>query len=145
MIPGRVKIDTPFSTFEELVELVRLFESCELPYERWTHRAHLAVAAIFLGRYPFTEALDRVRAGIRRYNKTRGDPDGYHETITVLYMRRVARKLEGVPPEAVPALVKLLADGCRVNGLLRYYSADRLWSAEARLTFVPPDLVPLDF
>jgi hypothetical protein len=142
---GRIKIDEPFGSVAELDELVRLFESCELPYERWTHRAHLAVAAVYLGRYPFGEATDRARAGIRRYNEARGDPAGYHETITVVYMRRAARELAGVPADGAPALVNDLADRCRMDWLLGYYSARVLWSAEARARFVEPDLRPLDF
>ena len=42
------KTDPPFTSDAEIAELVRLFESCELPGERWTHRAHLAVAASYL-------------------------------------------------------------------------------------------------
>ena len=145
MPAGRFKIDEPFGSVTDLEELVRSFESCELPYERWTHRAHLAVAAVYLGRYPFPEATDRARAGIRRYNQARGDPRGYHETITVVYMRLVARQLAGVPLDRVPALVNGLADRCRVDWLIGYYSAGRLWSAEARAGFVEPDVRPLDF
>jgi hypothetical protein len=142
---GRKKIDIPFASAAEMADLVRLFESCELPYERWTHRAHLAVAASYLGGYALNEALDRARTGIRRYNRTRGDAAGYHETITVVYMRLVARELPAVLPDGVAGLVNDLAERCRVDWLYRYYSPDRLWSAEARAGFVAPDRRPLDF
>ena len=89
----RPKIDHPFTSDAEIDEMVRLFESCELPGERWTHRAHLAVAATYLGRYPLSEATDRARDHIRRYNESRGNTTGYHETITVVFMRLVAREL----------------------------------------------------
>lgn len=141
----RTKIDIPFATDADVADLVRLFESCELPYERWTHRAHLAVAASYLGRYALSEATDRARAGIRRYNVTRGDPAGYHETITVVYMRLVAKEVAAVPPDGVAGLVNDLASRCQIGWLYRYYSRGRLWSPEARAAFVPPDLRPLDF
>jgi hypothetical protein len=141
----RKKVDIPFRIDTEIAELVRLFESGELPYERWTHRAHLAVAAYYLGRYPLREATDRARVGIRRYNAARGDPAGYHETITVLYMRLVARELSVGLRDGVSGLVNDLADRYRLDWLLGYYSSDRIWSVEARAGFVPPDLRPLDF
>jgi hypothetical protein len=141
----RVKVDVPFRSTADLVDLVRLFESCELPYERWTHRAHLAVAAVYLGRYALEEATRWARDCIRRYNRARGDAAGYHETITVLFMRLVARELAGVPTDAVAGLVNDLAERCRVSWLYEYYTAERLWSAEARAEFVPPDRRPLDF
>jgi hypothetical protein len=142
---ARTKIDLPFATEADIAEMVRLFESCELPYERWTHRAHMAVAAFYLGRYPLSEAIARARDGIRRYNVARGDPAGYHETITVVFMRLVASELAADPPDGVAGLVNDLAGRCQNDWLYRYYSRDRLWSAEARAAFVPPDLRPLDF
>jgi hypothetical protein len=138
------KIDTPFASDDDIDDMVRLFESCELPGERWTHRAHLAVAATYLGRYPLNEATDRARTNIRRYNESRGNKIGYHETITVLFMRLVARQLQ-TSDDSRSKIVNDLASRCRVDCLLGYYSSQRLWSAEARAEFVAPDLRPLDF
>jgi hypothetical protein len=142
--PATPKVDRPFTSDTEIDELVRLFELCELPGERWTHRAHLAVAATYLGRYPLNEATDRARTHIWRYNESRGNLTGYHETITVAFMRLVAREL-GRTASTRADLVNDLAGRCRVDWLLAYYSRERLWSAEARAEFTPPDLCPLDF
>src|SRR5262249_7417038 len=138
------KVDLPFTSDAEIAELVRLFESCELPGERWTHRAHLAVAATYLQRYPLSEATDRARTHIQRYNASRGNHTGYHETITILFMRLVRHELRSNPPE-LPAFVNDLAGRYPMSRLLDYYSADLLWSAEARARFVGPDVRPLDF
>lgn len=137
------KIDEPFTSPEAIAEMVRLFESCELPYERWTHRAHLAVAASYLQQYPHSEALERVRANIPKYNVARGDSKGYHETITVLFMKLVAREMIG--NASLHDVVNGLNDRCRVSWLLEYYSEALLWSAEAREAFVEPDRKPLEF
>jgi hypothetical protein len=40
------KIDVPFKSDDEITQLVARFESCTWPYERWTHRAHIAIAAL---------------------------------------------------------------------------------------------------
>jgi hypothetical protein len=142
--PSAAKIDHPFTCDAEIDEMVRLFESCQLPGERWTHRAHLAVAATYLGRYPLTEATDRARVHIRRYNESRGNTTGYHETITVVFMRLVAREL-CANHRGRTELVNDLAARCRVEWLLGFYSRERLWSVEARAEFIPPDLRPLEF
>src|SRR5262245_35964154 len=139
------KVDLPFTSDAEIAELVRLFELCELPGERWTHRAHLAVAATYVRAYPLGDATDRAGEPIRRYNDSRGNRTSYHETITVLFMRLVARDLPNARPANLAEFVNSLAARYRVGWLFGYYSHDRLWSPEARAAFVPPDLRPLDF
>src|SRR5262249_4118704 len=105
------KPDPPFTSDSEIADLVRLFESCELPGERWTHRAHLAVAATYLRRYPLSEATDRVRLPIQRYNASRGNRIGYHETITVVFMRLVSREMISGPSDLFAL----------INGLVRRF------------------------
>jgi hypothetical protein len=138
------KPDPPFTSDAEVADLVRLFESCELPGVRWTHRAHLAVAATYLQRYPLPEATERARTHIRRYNESRGNWTGYHETVTALFMRLVACDLVAAPAD-LARFVNELAGRFPPDWLLGYYSRDRLWSDAARAGFVEPDLKPLDF
>jgi len=138
------KPDLPFTSDAEVADLVRLFESCELSGQRWTHRAHLAVAATYLRRYPLSEATDRARTHIRRYNESRGNLTGYHETMTVVFMRLVARELETDPP-VLSDFVNGLAARFPISWVLGYYSSGRLWSDAARAGFIGPDLRPLDF
>lgn len=138
------KPDPPFTSDAEVAELVGSFESRRLPGERWTHRAHLAVAATYLRRYPLSEATDRARAYIRRYNESRGNLTGYHETITVLFMRLVAHAMSAAPP-ALAEFVNGLATRFPMDRMLDYYTKDRLWSAEARAGFIGPDVRPFDF
>ncbi len=145
MAAPRLKIDIPFATNSEVGELVRLFESCELPYERWTHRAHIAVAAVYLNRFSLDEGTTRARHFINQYNVARGDPSGYHETITVLFMRLVEREMRIAPTADLATFVNDLAGRFPLGWLLRYYSPELLWSAEARADFIPPDLRRLDF
>jgi hypothetical protein len=142
---SRTTIDVPLESAADLDALVAGFEACTWPYERWTHRAHLAVAAVFLLRYPFSDATDRVRLAIQKYNAVRGSGTGYHETMTVLFMRLVARELTVARPADLAGFVNDLAERFRVDALLVYYSRDRLFSPAAAAGFVEPDLRPLDF
>jgi len=76
------------------------------------------------------------------------DASGYHETLTVFYVRAIAAFLRaGVAPAAprTPATLEtrfIEALGDRALPL-RYYSRARLYSLEPRRTWVAPDLPPL--
>jgi hypothetical protein len=95
-------------------------------------------------------ALERLRVGIRRLNERIGvvnsETSGYHETITVAYVRFIAQFLASCPRE--------MAFDRRVDELLRstvaqrdfllcYYSREVLMSPRARAEWVEPDLAPL--
>ncbi len=142
----REKVDAPFRDDADVLAMIEEFEACAWPYERWTHRAHVGVAVGYLRRWPPAQALDRIRHHIDRYNRTRGDPGGYHETITVLFLRRIAADLPLRPAdESLAATVEALAGRYDMRWPLAYYSAGRLWSDEARQRWVAPDLKALDF
>ena len=143
--PKREKIDRPFASDAEVAEMVALFERCEWPYPRWTHRAHIGVALCYLKMYPFDMALIRIRQHISLYNRTCGDPAGYHETITVLFLRRVRRYLHDHADATLTDAVEELAASCDMHWPLQYYSPARLWSAEARASWMEPDRRELDF
>ena len=139
----RPTVEPSLATDADVADLVTRFEACTLPYPNWTHRAHLAVAVSYLRRLPFPAALDRVRENIQRYNRTCGTPDGYHETITVVFLRAVAAYLERHPDAGAAAAVAELAATCDMAWVARHYSADRLESGKA--DWAEPDLRDLDF
>ena len=74
-------------------EFLRAFQECTFTRSEWTHEAHVRMAWLYLTRLPFVEALDRVRCGIRKLNAKIGTPDGYHETITVAFVRVIANRV----------------------------------------------------
>jgi hypothetical protein len=138
-----------FSTTEEILALVRGFEDCTLARERWTHAAHLTVALWNLLQYDWPEAVARVRSGIKRYNAAHGiattPTGGYHETLTLFWLRRVRSFLEDGRNEARPlvSLANELAGKADKSLPLSYYTRERLFSAEARAAWVEPDLKAL--
>lgn len=141
---------TTFRSTGEILSLVRGFEDCTLPRERWTHAAHLTVALWHLLQYDWPEAVARVREAIKRYNAAHGvrqtPTGGYHETLTVFWMRRVRAFLEEGRNEArsLVALANDLAASADSRLPLEYYTRERLFSAEARAAWAEPDLKPLD-
>ena len=141
---------TSFRTTGEILTLLRGFHDCTLPRAEWTHAAHLTVALWHLLQYDWPEAVARVRRGIKRYNNAHGivmtPTGGYHETLTLFWLRTVRAFLEAERNEA-RALVhlanELIASADR--GLpLAHYTRERLFSPEARAGWVEPDLKPLD-
>jgi hypothetical protein len=135
-----------FASVEELEMLVRKFESCELPLEEFNHRAHLTVALWYLSRLPEQEALRRMRAGLLRFIGHYGET-GYHETMTVFWVRAVRGFLD--QSRMIVTLAETANRLAEARGDSRliydYYSRERLSSAEAREGWIEPDLKALDF
>ena len=124
-----------------------------LPRAEWTHEAHLATCAWIILERPDIVPERDLPDLIRRYNESVGgvnsDTEGYHETITQVSIRGVRAALarsEGRGlAERVNAL--LLAEEGRRDWPLRFYSRALLFSREARLGWVEPDLgvLPVPF
>ncbi len=134
---------------DEIERLVAAFCDCTLPCAQWTHAAHLTVGLWHAWCYPADEALDRVRAGILRYNLACNVPTtptgGYHETITRFYMLLIDRYLRSAATADLVQLTNglLAAHGDRQLPLT-YYTRERLMSPEARASWLPPDLRNFD-
>jgi hypothetical protein len=121
-----------------------------LPREEWTHEAHLAATTYLLLRHPEIDLDSELRGLIRRYNESVGgvnsDTEGYHDTITRVFLRGVRMFLGGADSsEPVHELVNelLLSPVGGRDWPLRFYSRDRLFSVEARRAFVEPDRAAL--
>jgi hypothetical protein len=139
--------------FHDDSEIVRIGEGLlarTLPRPEWTHEAHLAATTYLLTRRPDI-AIDKELPGlIRRYNESVGgvnsDSEGYHETITRVFLHGVRLFLaEADLEEPLHELVNelLLSPMGRRDWPLRFYSGERLFSVEARRRFIPPDLASL--
>jgi len=118
-----------------------------LPRAEWTHEAHLAATAYLLLRRPDIDVDRELPDLIRRYNESVGgvnsDSEGYHETITRVFLAGVRLFLEEADPkEPLCELVNelLLSPTGRRDWPLRFYSPQLLFSVEARRRFVEPDL-----
>ncbi|MEK7950802.1 hypothetical protein [Luteolibacter soli] len=129
-------------------EHLRQFEDQSLPLDLWHHRAHLKVAYLYLSRFPFEEALNRLRSGIRAYNAAHGIGDtptgGYHETMTCAWCHLVHTTLRQFGPAASSdAFLDAQTQLKDKRVLLLFYSRDLIMSPEAKSSFIPPDLAPL--
>ena len=121
--------------------------ACTLPRDEWTHEAHLAATTYLLLRRPEVDLDEKLPSIIRRYNESVGgvnsDSEGYHETITRVFLHGVRLFLEEADTsEPLYEIVNelLLSPMGRRDWPLRFYTRPRLFSADARRTFVTPDM-----
>ena len=120
-----------------------------LASEEWTHEAHLAACLWIVRDRAEIDPESDMRDIISSYNVAVGgvnnETQGYHETITQVYIAGVRAHLREIGAaslcDAVNAL--LLSPRGRRELPLVHYSRERLFSVEARLGFVEPDLRPL--
>jgi len=118
-----------------------------LPKAEWTHEAHLAACLWLLTERPDIDVERDLPSIISGYNEAVGGVNdatqGYHHTITLTYIAAIRGFLSRAPTdrslvECVNALLN--APEGRRDWPLRQYSRGRLFSAEARLGYVRPDL-----
>ncbi len=132
-------------TEEQFNNLVEQFNSRTLPKTQWTHMAHILVAFWYVSRYSETETLDRVRNAIKDYNTAVGtmntDSSGYHETLTVFWLKMVRAFLSsGTFSSQVDAVNAFIEAGKADKNLpLEFYSKEKLFSVDARRKWVEAD------
>jgi hypothetical protein len=143
--PSAVPAALPAPDDQALDRLQARFAAQEILASEWTHQAHLLMGAWHVFHFGSQEALERLRAGIRRLNQAHGTPEtptrGYHETITGAYVQLLALFLDRFSPETSlgTRVAALLASPLSArDALLAFYDRDRLMSPEARAAWLPP-------
>ncbi len=133
-------------------ELLRQFEACTLPYEEWTkHRTHVKVAHLYLKQYPYDDALERIRRGIKAYNKAKQIPEGpmqgYNETTTTAFAHLIAAVMQAYGKKFPTTTADEFCDThpqlLTKYALRLFYSPEQRIHPLAKTQFVEPDLAPL--
>jgi hypothetical protein len=129
-------------------EFLQAFEAQRLPLDQWHHRDHIRLAYLYLRQLPFDQAAARIRAGIKAHNAAHAIPDlptsGYHETMTIAWLRLVAMVLHEYGPEqTADAFCDAHPELLQKKILRMFYSKDLFMSSRAKAEFVEPDLAPL--
>ncbi|KAK3090976.1 hypothetical protein FSP39_016164, partial [Pinctada imbricata] len=114
---------------------LKAFEDATLPFEDWTHEAHLRMAWNYITEHGKEGATPLIRKGILRFNKQNKEKIkfGYHETITMFYTNMVADAVKNT------GLINSFEEFLEKNKYLldrtittKYYSKEKLFSDEAR-------------
>ena len=120
-------------------EFLRALESCELPENDFGHAAHVRAAYLYLRQADFAAALARIRRAIRNYASHLGQPDRYHETITVAYLALIQQHIcERGDGGGWPVFARDNPELFRPGLLREFYPQAQLESEMARNVFLLP-------
>lgn len=132
-------------------EFIAQFEARILPFEQWTHRAHVKVAYLYLRKYSFDEALARVGTNIRAFNAANNIPSsptsGYNQTTTHAMLHIIAAVMSAYekthPVNTADEFCDMHPQLMSKHILRLFYSPARRMDPRAKDEFVPPDLADL--
>ena len=139
----------PFASAEAIRHVGEGLLARTLPKAEWTHEAHLAACTWLLIERPEVHPETELPDIIRSYNVAVGgvndDTQGYHETLTQLYIRGVRRHLAAHgSDDLLGSANALLASPMALRSWpLTHYSPELLFSVPARRGWVEPDLLPI--
>ncbi len=133
-----------YKTPEDILVVVRGFESGTIPRDKWRHAEHLTVALYYVSHHDFDSALTKMRDGIFNLLKSFGvdliKEMPYHETLTVFWIKTVYDFNNSKKGASILAVCNELIEKFGKDYPLRFYSRERLFSEEARAGFVEADL-----
>lgn len=136
--------------YAEIVEVGEGFLARTFPADRYHHREHLIMATYLLVRYPERNWRAELPDLIRAYNVANGgvndDTRGYHHTMTLAFLTIVEEVLDEAGRDDVVAACNavLTSPATEQNILLSFWSRDVLFSREARLAWIDPDIREID-
>ena len=121
------------------VELTRALERGEV--KDFHHASHLHVAWVYLTESSSVQqAAKKMRNTLRRFAAAAGKPEKYNETITLFWVHLLSRAQAASRAERLEDVVHANPQLLEKNFPLAYYSTERLFSDEARTSWVEPDL-----
>ena len=121
------------------------FEAGAFAPADFSHRAHVRLAYVYLAESDVDLALERMRAALVSFLSHHGIPASkYHETLTRAWILAVDHFMHR-SPEASSADDFIARNPALLDSkiMLTHYSADLLFSDEARAGFVEPNLDPI--
>lgn len=123
----------------------RELEACTFPPAEFDHRAHLRLAYVYLSRHDTATAHQLMRGALLSFLQYHGvELSKYHETMTRAWIMAVRHFMENTPSSE--SFDDFIAQNPRMLDskiMMTHYSAEVLSSAEARATFMEPNLDPI--
>lgn len=121
------------------------FEAGDMPPDQFDHRAHVRLAWVYLTEDGADAATARMRDALKRFITRNGiEASKYHETMTSAWVRAVRHFMERTPAaRSADAFIEQNPRLLDSKIMMTHYSAELLFSPEARAGFIPPDLDPI--
>ncbi len=139
--------EQPFTCENDLKELVRRLDSCELAAGEFGHAQHLAAGMWYLEAYGFDEALQRFGASLLRLLAHHGKTTGYNHTMTRFWLLRLEEIRRNTKTAGRPGSIGIhqLANRAierlnRTELVFEHYTRETLFSDAAKDGWVEPDL-----
>jgi len=127
------------------------FQTGILPFEQWTHAAHIRMAYLVCrSSANFEEALSKIRQGIQNFNGLHASKltVGFHESMTQLWTIIVWNETQ----KCDSSVVSDSKDFIDQNRYLmdsslwkQYYSPALMFSPDAKRQFILPDLKSISY
>ena len=133
-----------FETTQDDIEFKNQMESFAFPAPDFNHRAHLRLAYIYLSKNSADRSSELMRDTLNRFLIHNGvDPSKYHATLTKAWILAVHHfmvrtKTSSSADEFITRNPEMLD----TQIMMTHYSAELLFSDEARAAFVQPNLDP---
>lgn len=123
------------------------FRTCVLPFAEWTHQNHvrLAYLSAWEQQLDMPAVMASVRTDIQRFNSLHADKltVGYHETMTRFWTHVICARAAPHGPVAFSRFWACEANELQSRAWERFYSRGVMFSNEAKMAYVMPDLCGL--
>ena len=132
------------TTEPDIDAFLAAFESGTLDKARWTHAAHILTGACYVHSLGEAAAIARMRDRVSAFNVAVGgkntETSGYHETITVFWIKLLAT--HHTPGESRSDFAHRAVRDLAPNRNLYadFYDFDLVASTEARRSWIAPNL-----
>jgi len=126
-------------------EFRKEFETFKFPPAEFGHRSHIRLAYVYLSDHDINTAHQLMRGALFSFIKHFGvDVSKYHETITRAWIMAVRHFMENTPSsESFDVFIEQNPRMLDSKIMMTHYSAEVLFSDEARAKFVEPNLDPI--
>ena len=121
-------------------------EACKFPVSEFDHRAHIKIAYVYLVENTVEDSVSRLRETLTNLLIHAGlEPaQKYHETLTKAWIMAVWHFMnKAQESSSADQFIDQNPEMLDSNIMMTHYSADLLFSEEARAKFVEPDLDPI--
>lgn len=121
------------------------FEAGNIPPSDFHHRDHLRLVFVYLCESDVETANEKMRIALKKFLAENDvPPEKYHETLTYSWVQAVRHFMElarnATSFEEFLAADERLLD---MNNILSHYNKETLFSENARLNFIVPDIEPI--
>ena len=120
------------------------FDACTIAPSEFNHQAHVRLAYIYLTEGDANSAVQKMRDALLTFLEHNNVPRSkFHETLTRAWVLAVQHFMNRSTSTSAADFIAKNPELLDSKIMLTHYSASVLFSADARASFVEPDLDPI--